>query len=165
MYFNPKWKELFGWIVPEGNNIYWIGMACSNKLARNFWIFLKKLNIDSKCKIDQQGGLIPYGVMNKLAFNNVLLVGDSAGQVKATTGGGIKMFIIASKYAAYCIQKCFKFNQFSRKIIKKYYELPCVATIGKELRIHYLIRIILENFSEKDFIRLFKIIKTSNIEK
>ena len=75
-------------------------MACSNKLARNFRIFLKKLNIDSKCKIDQQGGLIPYGVMNKLAFNNVLLVGDSAGQVKATTGGGIIMLLIAENYAA-----------------------------------------------------------------
>ncbi len=28
MFFNPKWKELFGWIVPEGNsNIYRIGLA------------------------------------------------------------------------------------------------------------------------------------------
>ena len=49
------------------------------------------------------------------------------------------------------------------KIIKKYYESQWVATIGKELRIHYLIRTILEKFSDKDFIRLFQIIKISKI--
>ena len=36
MYFNPKWKELFGWIVPEGDHIYRIGLACSQNLTYNF---------------------------------------------------------------------------------------------------------------------------------
>jgi len=164
MYFNPQWKELFGWIVPEGNNIYRIGMACSKNLARNFRIFLKKINLDLQNKIDQLGGLIPYGLMNKIAFKNVLLLGDSACQVKATTGGGIIMLLTAAKFAAICIQKCFKYNKFSRRFIKKYYETPCKSTIGKELKIHYLIRVFLEKFSNNDFEKVFQIIKTSKIE-
>jgi len=164
MFFDRRWKELFGWIVPERNSIYRIGMASSKNIVNNFRVFLNRINLNMKQKIDQQGGLIPFGLMNKLAFENVLLLGDSACQVKATTGGGIIMLSIAAKYAANCIKTCFKQNNFSKKKIKKYYEIPCRSTIGKELRIHYLIRLFLEKFSEKDFEKLFQIIKTTKIE-
>ena len=164
MCFSQRWRELFGWIVPEGNKIYRIGMACSQNLIKNFRFFLKKIKLNINQLIDQQGGLIPYGIMNKLAFNNILLLGDSACQVKATTGGGIINLLTAAKYAANCIKICFKGDNFSRKIIKKYYECPCRLTIGKELKFHYLIRLILERLDKKDFIKLFAIIKINKIE-
>ncbi len=165
MFFDPRWKELFGWIVPEGNNnIYRIGLASAKKININFKIFLNLLHIISDEKIDQQGGLIPYGLMNKLAFDNALLLGDSACQVKATTGGGIVMLLIAAKYAYYCVHYCFKFNKFSKRFIKKYYEKPCRASIGKQIKTHYLIRQLFENFSNKDYEYLFQIVKTNEIE-
>lgn len=164
MYFNPKWKELFGWIVPEGNKIFRIGMACSQNLVKNFRFFLKRIKIDINQKIDQQGGLIPYGIMNKIAFNNILLLGDSGCQVKATTGGGIINLLTAAHYCADCIRTCIKNNNFSKKIIKKYYEKPCRLTIGKELKIHYLIRVILERLDNNGFKMLFEIIKSNKIE-
>ncbi len=164
MYFDPRWKELFGWIVPEGNNIYRIGMGASTNIGKKFKLFVKGLKIALNQKIDQQGGLIPYGMMNKIAFNNILLLGDSACQVKATTGGGIVMLLTCAKYSARCIVKCFKTNNFSKKFIKKNYEKLCASTIGRQLKIHYIIRSMLENFSNKDFEKLFKIIKTSNIK-
>ena len=55
-------------------------------------------------------------------------------------------------------------ENFSKRIIKKYYETPCISTIGKELKIHYLIRTFLEKFSNKDYETIFQIIKTSKIE-
>ncbi|MFX1310620.1 MAG: hypothetical protein ACFE8C_13040 [Promethearchaeota archaeon] len=165
MFFDPRWKELFGWIVPEGNNnVYRIGLASAKNINKNFKTFLNLLHINSLKKIDQQGGLIPYGVMNKLAFDNVLLLGDSAGQVKATTGGGIIMLLIAAKYAAYCIQKCFQINHFSKRAIRKYYEMPCFNIIGKHIKLHHLIRLIFENFTNNDFDTFFQIVKTSKIE-
>jgi geranylgeranyl reductase family protein len=164
MYFSSKWKELFGWIVPEGNGTFRIGLASSKNLMKSFHSFIKQLKVDVKSKIDRQGGLIPYGTMNKLAFNNILLLGDSACQVKATTGGGIVMLLTAAKYAANCIQKCFKYKSFSKKTIKKYYEVPCLSTIGKELKIHYLIRVILERLNPKNFTKLFRILSTSKME-
>lgn len=164
MYFHPKWKESFGWIVPEGNDTFRIGLASSQNLKKNFKIFIKQLKLDLNRKIDRQGGLIPYGTMNKLAFNNILLLGDSACQVKATTGGGIIMLLTAANYAANCIQRCFKHETFSKKFIKKYYELPCLASIGKELKTHYLIRVLIERLSSKDFIKLFRILRTNKME-
>ena len=165
MFFNPQWKELFGWIVPEGNNnVYRIGLASAKNIKKNFEVFLNILQINPSNKIDQQGGIIPYGFMNKVAFDNALLLGDSAGQVKATTGGGIIMLLISAKYAAYCIKKCININKFSKKFIKKYYEKPCVTAIGNQLKLHYLLRVLFETFTNDDFEALFQIVKTSNIE-
>ncbi|MCK4286681.1 MAG: NAD(P)/FAD-dependent oxidoreductase, partial [Candidatus Lokiarchaeota archaeon] len=164
MYFNPKWKEFFGWIVPEGKGTFRIGLASSQNLKKNFQFFIKQLKLDLERKVDQQGGLIPYGIMNRLAFNNILLLGDSACQVKATTGGGIIMLLTAANYAANCVQKCFKYETYSKKIIKKYYESPCLSSIGKELKIHYLIRAILERLTSRNFAKLFKILKTNKME-
>ncbi|MBY9010644.1 MAG: hypothetical protein KGD74_12325, partial [Candidatus Lokiarchaeota archaeon] len=92
------------------------------------------------------------------------LLGDAAGQVKATTGGGIIMLLTAAKYASNCVNLCLKYGNFSKRFIKKYYEKPCSQTIGRELRLHFLIRLILENFREKDFETFFKLIKENKIE-
>jgi digeranylgeranylglycerophospholipid reductase len=165
LYFDPQWKELFGWIIPEGNKIYRIGLASANKINEKFKIFLKKLNISIKDKISQQGGIIPIGKMNRLAFDNILLLGDSACQVKASTGGGIIMLLNASKIAARCIVKCFKKNTFSRKMIKKNYEKPCTRTLGKQLKYNFIIRLFLETLDKSDFDEFFNIIKINNIEK
>ncbi|MFX1379885.1 MAG: FAD-dependent monooxygenase [Promethearchaeota archaeon] len=164
MYFDPRWKELFGWIVPEGNNIYRIGLASLKNISSNFKSFTKLLDIDMSKIIDKQGGLIPLGTMKKVAFDNVLLLGDSACQVKATTGGGIILLLISAKNAANCIVKCFINKNFSKKFIKMNYVKPCAFMVGKQLKIHYIIRCILENLSNKDFKKIFQIIKTTKIE-
>ncbi|MHA1720943.1 MAG: FAD-dependent monooxygenase, partial [Promethearchaeota archaeon] len=47
MYFDQKWKELFGYIVPEGNNgICRIGIASKYHPNESFRIFLKKIGVD-----------------------------------------------------------------------------------------------------------------------
>lgn len=165
MFFDPRWKESFGWIVPEGaNNIYRIGIGSQKNIHKKFDFFLKRLKIDKKSIIDRQGGIIPYGMMQPCAFNNCLLLGDAAGQVKATTGGGIVMLLTAAKYAAHCIRKCFKSQDFSKKFIKQHYENQCSATIGHQLKIHFLIRTIFEHFTNQDYETFFQIVKTSKVE-
>ncbi len=164
MYFNPDWKELFGWIVPEGNKRYRIGLASSENVFSKYKKFLGIIHIDFKSKISQQGGIIPYGLMKNVAFSNILLLGDAACQVKATTGGGIIMLLTAVKIAAIAIRKSFKANNFSKKYLKKNYEKPCKSLIGSQLKIHYLIRMLLERFSSKDYDTFFKILKTHHIE-
>ena len=74
------------------------------------------------------------------------------------------MLLTAAKYAANCIKNCFKQNKFSKKHIKKYYEEPCKATIGKQLKVHFLIRKVFELFHQKDYDQLFQIVKTNKIE-
>lgn len=164
MYFDSNWKELFGWIIPEGKEFYRIGLATSKKVFNKFKIFLNRLHLDFENKVSQQGGIIPYGFMKKLVFNHVILLGDAACQVKATTGGGIIMLLTAAKVAANAIRTSFNLNNFSYKILKLNYEKPCKKLIGKELKIHYIIRRILEKFGSDDYDTVFTIFKTYHIE-
>ncbi|MHA1723654.1 MAG: geranylgeranyl reductase family protein [Promethearchaeota archaeon] len=164
MIFKPIWKELFGWIVPEGNNIYRIGLACKKHPASKLNYLLEYLHVSKKNIINHQGGIIPIGSMNRLAFENVLLLGDAACQVKATTGGGIIILLMATKIAAQCIDSCFKNSDFSRRFIKKHYESPCRKIIGGELKIHLVLRILFLSFTPEEFDHLFTIIKMTKIE-
>jgi flavin-dependent dehydrogenase len=164
LYFDEQWKDLFGWIVPEGNTINRIGLACSVKPMEKLRIFLKKIDINSKKKRDQQGGIIPIGTMNKMAFDNILLLGDAACMVKATTGGGIIMLLIAAKFAALTILKSVRHQNFSERFIEKHYEKPCKASIGRELKIHYIVHTIITHFSNKDFNHIYRILNQSDIK-
>ncbi|MGV9173126.1 MAG: geranylgeranyl reductase family protein [Promethearchaeia archaeon] len=164
MYFDPRWKELFGWVVPEDNGICRVGLASAENPAQDYKFFLKALNLRSNKKIDAQGGAIPYGLMNECAFDHVILLGDSAGQVKATTGGGIVMLLTAAKIARNCIINAFQKHDFSKKFLKNHYQQLCKTTIGRELKMHFLIRLIFEHFDVGDYDTFFQIIKTTKIE-
>ncbi|MFX1238432.1 MAG: NAD(P)/FAD-dependent oxidoreductase, partial [Promethearchaeota archaeon] len=164
MLFNPRLKNFsFAWVVPEGNEIYRIGLAAENNPYNELKTILNDLGITKNHFIDRQGGIIPIGLMNKIAFNSALLLGDSACQVKSTTGGGIVMLLICARHAANCISKCFSLNKFSRGFIRKYYEKPCRIAIGRELKIHFMIRTLLNCFSKEDYNKFFSILKTNRI--
>lgn len=164
MYFHPNWKELFGWIVPEGRQVFRIGMGAANNLSQNFKNFLDKLKIKNNQIIDRQGGLIPFGSMKKVAYDNILLLGDAACQVKATTGGGIVMLLTAAKYAAVSVKRSFYAQNYSESFLKENYEIPCKNEINRSLKTHLVIRKIFECFTSEDFETFFQIVKTSNVE-
>jgi len=157
MYFDPKWKELFGYIVPEGNNgICRIGLATLDHPNKAFSSFLKKIEADPSQIISRQGGALPFGYPRKFTFNNAVLLGDSACMVKATTGGGIVMLVSAAKILAPVISKSLKINDYSQRFFRKNYEKPVKRSIGIELRLHFLIRLILMELKSKDFNRFFR---------
>ncbi|MFH0870083.1 MAG: NAD(P)/FAD-dependent oxidoreductase [archaeon] len=77
----------FGWSVPEDSSTLRIGVACEDNPRAEFERLLKRYG--GKI-IEKQGGLIPiYDPKASFCKNNIFLVGDAAGFVKATTGGGL----------------------------------------------------------------------------
>lgn len=156
MYFNQRWKELFGYIVPEGENeICRIGLATFDHPNNAFTSFLKKIGADPSQIISRQGGALPFGYPKTFTFKNAVLLGDSACMVKGTTGGGIVMLISAAKILAPAISKSLKKNDFSKLFFRKNYEKLVKRSIGAELRLHFLIRIILMELKSEDFNQIF----------
>lgn len=84
----------FGWVIPINEQQAKIGLGVS--LPRHplkfYRRFLAKLGISSRPS-HEFAAVIPTSVRRRTAMKkagyNVLLAGDAAGQVKATTGGGI----------------------------------------------------------------------------
>lgn len=84
----------FGWAIPisEDEAKLGIGVSLPNHPLKYYRSFLSRLGVSSKPSYEF-AAVIPTSVRKKTAMRksgyNVLLAGDSAGQVKATTGGGI----------------------------------------------------------------------------
>ncbi len=176
LYFHSDYKELFGYIVPEGkDNICRIGIASLKRPNYNFKRFLGRIKKYNPIKnsssrktyhfIDRQGGVIPFGFPKHIAFQNTVLVGDSACMVKATTGGGIVMLVSAAKILSISIKKAILLDNYSKMFFINEYEKPIQKTIGRELKIHYLIRLLLLRLNSKEFNDLFKLVQDPDIQK
>jgi digeranylgeranylglycerophospholipid reductase len=152
MHFKEKWKNLFGWVIPEGNGICRIGLGCQNKLKQSFQSYLKELKVDNSRIIDKNGGQIIIGYPQKIAFHRVILLGDAAGMVKATTGGGINTLLKASTYAMRAILKAISKNKFSQRFLITHYEnSKGIRFLKRNIFLHYLVRVLLIHLSQSDY--------------
>ncbi|MHA1584869.1 MAG: lycopene cyclase family protein [Promethearchaeota archaeon] len=166
MKFDPRWPELFSYIVPEGlNGICRIGLATKRRPGYNLNQYLASLGVESKDIISRQGGVIPFGFPKHFAFRNTVLLGDSACMVKATTGGGIIMLLSATKILAPVIIEALKKKEYSRKYFIRHYFHPVQRKIGLQLKIHYMIRLVLLQISSEDFNSFFNLYSSSKLPK
>ncbi|MEM0149629.1 MAG: NAD(P)/FAD-dependent oxidoreductase [Candidatus Micrarchaeaceae archaeon] len=94
---NSLTHNFFGWAVPYGPHVVELGLGVDSKYKKNsnavFDGFKSKpiiADMLSAAKfMSGHASIIPLDVRQKTVKDNVLLVGDAAGQTKATTGGGI----------------------------------------------------------------------------
>lgn len=137
--------ETFAWVVPENKDIVRIGLLGKSNAKQIFQKFLKN-KVPKNNIIDYQTGIVPeYNPKQQTQKNHIYLVGDAAGQVKATTGGGIIQSLTAAEALADSI------------INKKNYEKEWRKRLGKDLWIHLKMRNIMDNFKEDDWQYLIKL--------
>ena len=154
--FDPEMVELhlgsicpgfFGWLVPENDEIARFGLACMEKPRFFFDKFMEKISKREGYMpqiVEWQGGLIPYYEKQKCQEGNVFLVGDAARQVKATTGGGIVMGIIAGE----ALNESIRTGKSYDKLWKK--------KIGRDLWMTKLIRDKIDKFDDDDYDNLIQ---------
>lgn len=94
----------FGWMIPTGNGVSRIGVATHNgvKPVEHLQALTSKFpEVFADAEFGRMyGGLIPLTRNKKPFGENVLLVGDAAGQVKPTSGGGIYAGLMGARYGA-----------------------------------------------------------------
>jgi len=95
------------------------------------------------------GGIVLVGMpINKTVKDNFLVVGDSAGMVKPTTGGGVIVGAMAAKVAGRIVNDALS-NQSRSDINLEEYERSWRSLLLKELRTMYVTQKILSSFSDK----------------
>lgn len=144
LHFNTP--DFFSWIIPTGDYAR-IG-SCSTKNPMPYLEnLLKKMKEDDRIKnskiLSKNFGIIPiYDPRLRTDYGKIVTVGDAAGQVKASTGGGIIMGGISAKFT--CCRD---------------YEKRWRAEIGRELYLHLMINRFLTKLSSKKMDKLFSLIK------
>lgn len=167
MHFHARWKELFAWVVPEGDGTCRIGLGTAHHPRDNLKFYLKMLGVSDGDIIDKQAGLIPMGQSHQASFPNVCLLGDAAGHVKATTGGGVVIHLSAAKTLAQAITRIHEKHdgEFSLSNLQRYYEKPCHRSIVRQLKIHYLIRQFMLKFTPTDWDYLIDLYENTPVGK
>ncbi|MFH1787073.1 MAG: NAD(P)/FAD-dependent oxidoreductase, partial [archaeon] len=86
LYFSREYTDcFFAWTIPAGDFVR-VGVGSFSDAPQKFEAFLKKLGAKPESKF---AGVIPIkGALKRTQSSNAYLVGDAAGQVKPTTGGG-----------------------------------------------------------------------------
>ena len=110
MYFGAIAPGGYAWVVPkwDGANV---GLGFNPKLLKGrpsvlFDEFVTRLGIQYR---EVTMGFVPLsGPLDRTVSGNVLLVGDAAGHVMATNGGGIPLAMIAGRIAGQTVREHLK---------------------------------------------------------
>lgn len=166
VYFGNIAPGFFAWLVPTEK-----GKVKAGLLARaEAGILLKKwLNeLAEQGKIESVDVKINYGGIplkppSRTYGERMLAVGDAAGQVKPTTGGGIYYGLIGSEIAADVLHQALADNDLSAKRLAQY-ERAWRRKLGGELRTGYWAHKFFERLNEWQIDQLFKTIKAGGID-
>jgi len=150
--------DFFGWVVPVSNKLAKVGLATS-KNPKEFFYRFTKLRL-GKIEKPRFGGLIGIGLIDKSVNSRIMLVGDSAFQVKPFSGGGVIYSSIASEIAKNTILKALEKNKFDRNFLEENYEKIWREKIENGIKKGLLLRKILYSFGERWIDFLFLNVKT-----
>ncbi|HXN05659.1 MAG TPA: NAD(P)/FAD-dependent oxidoreductase [Nitrospiria bacterium] len=136
----------FGWAAPLSPGRARIGVSA----YRNAGFYLEGL-LQSRFLAGRIGPVdpksirrkvIPVAPMKRSYGNRYLVVGDAAGQVKPTTGGGIYYGLLSAELAAHNLNDAFMSGDFSEQHFSRYHQ-AWQDNIGTELRTGRIARAIL----------------------
>lgn len=140
----------FGWVVPINDETTKIGLITRKNPSVYLKNFLKHPFIHNRVRKDckkTKCSPIPLATIPKSYAERLLIVGEAAGQVKTTTGGGIYFGFLCSEIAVETILKAFKHNNFSENFLSEY-ERKWRQRIDSELKAGKRIRSIFSRLSD-----------------
>lgn len=155
----------FGWLVPLSDSRALVGLASRGKLSGNMNRFISRLQLSGRVREvlkEPPSWGIPVKPLRKTTRNRVLAVGDAAGLVKPTTGGGIYYALLSGEMAADAIVDAFDNGDFGARRMKRY-EKAWKSTFGKELHVGYYARMMFESLNDEQIERLLTVFLSDEV--
>ena len=151
----------FAWIIPLGERRARVGLASKNRSKIRLDASVKNHPIISKrlkgAVIERgMGGTVLVGKpISKLSADGVVVVGDAAGMVKATTGGGVIIGGLAALEAGSVVNHALQQEDVSRRSLSKY-DSRCKSLFHRELETMNLAQKALSSLSDKGLDSIIK---------
>ncbi len=156
----------FAWLVPTSPAKALVGLLS----RRSPGLYLKKLisSLLAQGKIGSDETELSYrGISLKplaRTYNRrLVVVGDAAGQVKPTTGGGIYYGLLCADIAANNLHRALDADDLSARNLASY-QREWKEKLGQELKIGYYARKFYEHLNDSQIDRIFDIIKSNGID-
>ena len=165
VYFNRDIAPgFFAWLVPTARNKALVGLISSSYAH----LYLKRLLLSPFCqgKITKEGKLrqklIPLKTLPRTYRDRVLVIGDAAGQVKPTTGGGIYFGHLGAEIGARVLSEALRVNDLSARFLSRYAK-QWKAKIGRELFLGRQAWRLYQRLKNQQIERIFNIISSDGI--
>ncbi len=146
----------FGWLVPFSHSKALIGIVSRQKLNGHMRDFVSVLQdvgkVGSVVKEEQRWG-IPLKPIERTYADRAIAVGDAAGLVKPTTGGGIYYSLLSGEMAAQTLHQAFIAGDLSARALSSY-EIQWKSVLGREMRLGYYARMLYEALGDSQIERL-----------
>jgi digeranylgeranylglycerophospholipid reductase len=160
--------RFFGWTCPYSEDKIEVGIGISNRAKSTSTAAFSKLvkgdvlnNIlHGATKVNGYASIIPLSIREKTVNDNAVLVGDAAGQVKATTGGGIIFGCSCAKVLANAIH-----NNIKNGTSLMAYEKEWRRRYSLDLNMHKFLHDYYSNLGASNFEVFFKLSKMLGAEK
>jgi geranylgeranyl reductase family protein len=150
----------FAWIIPLGEGRVRVGMASRDRPKQRLQAAIKHHSIISK-RLDGFaiergfGGIVLVGLpVKKTVHGGFLTVGDAAGIVKATTGGGVVVGGTAAEVAAKVVSEALSTQEGELNL--QSYEKSWRSLLQKDLRAMYLAQRAITSLSDRGLDELIK---------
>lgn len=155
----------FAWIVPIPTNKAYVGLLATSHAKLYLQEFLN--NLSSQGRITVRGAeieqkAIPMGILARSYGDRVLVIGDAAGQVKPTTGGGIYFGHLGAKLAAEVIDEALGNDNLTARQLSRYQKL-WKAKMGKEISRGYWARWAYAKLSDRQIEGIFNVLDSSGM--
>lgn len=153
----------FAWLVPVSKNRAYAGLLTASDSGLLMQRFVDDLvrrgrATNGHVKIRQKA--IPLETPARSYGDRVLAIGDAAGHVKRTTGGGIYFGHLGARIAAEVLDDALKSDDLSSCRLAGY-QRQWKAKIGRELRRGQLARWALTRLSDAQIERVFDVVESN----
>ncbi|MFQ5924946.1 MAG: NAD(P)/FAD-dependent oxidoreductase [Dehalococcoidia bacterium] len=155
----------FAWFVPAAEGRALVGLFSRRNPGAKLRNLLESLFRQGKIvspQVEISYGGIPLRPLPKTYLKRVIVVGDAAGQVKPTTGGGIYYGLLCAEVAVDTLHRALSTDRFSERLFSRY-QKEWKQRIGRELRIGYFGRRIYERLTNHQIDKIFDIIESRGI--
>ena len=141
----------FSWLVPTSPGRAFAGLLARRQAQTHLARFIQKQQRDGKITgviRDAACWGIPLRPLRRTYQDRVLVVGDAAGQVKPTTGGGIYYALLASEFASQVLVEALAADDLSAARLSRY-QRRWKRLLSRELEVGYSARRLFEFLSDQ----------------
>jgi geranylgeranyl reductase family protein len=157
----------FAWAVPAGDGRLRVGVTSHIRAAQYLETLLSGPLLRDKIRRGDkpiQKRLVPISSIASSVADRVLVVGDAAGQVKPTTGGGIFYGLIGANLAAQTLVRAFAEGRFHRRFLQSY-DREWKRVLRGESWMGRIGRKVFEHFSDQQLDRLVRVCGDEKVAK
>lgn len=166
VYFGQRiTRGLFAWLVPASPNKALAGLLSTSQAKlhlREFLLgpFCQGRVITREARIGQKA--IPLGSLPRTYGDRILVIGDAAGQVKPTTGGGIYFGHLGAKIAAEVLHRALSSDDLGSAQLSCY-QKEWKARMGKEIFMGHWARRLYAKLNDYEIERIFGMLDSGGI--